>query len=229
MKSIIFALICASLISMGSCDKNSTANEYDRLSELPPDLAASLDPDTMATKTTEPIPEPVQSPSVAAAPCCSISQRMSLKVRFPYTKCGPLRDFIVAPIGDLKTSAARSLEQSDVHPDFRVFKLTQFNGNAVLDQVICVTGDGPWDATLTEDRKCNSYSPLRTLIISPYGNLVTFSWYSGTGTHPSSVILLSCRLTNTLKSPCSGLSNCDCRSSACPANETCDCGLQSNW
>lgn len=232
MKNIISTLIIfgtLSLILFDGCGKNKTTNEYDRLPDLPPDLAATLDPDTMATKITVSTPEPVQSPGVALAQCCGSSEGMTLKVKFPYTKCGPLRDFIVGPIGDVKSLAASGPGQSEAHPDFKVYKLTQFNAKTVLDQVVCVTSQGPWDATLTEDRHCNGYSPIRTLTISPYGDLISFVWNTSNGTHPESVTLVSCRQMNTSRFHCGGLSNCDCRSSTCPADQPCECNLPSNW
>ena len=88
--------LCAAL--SGACDQS--VGDVESLPDLPPEIAATLDPATMATKTVFPIPAPLEASAATSAPCCSITNRKSLKVNFPHTKCGPLKDFIVGNIGD---------------------------------------------------------------------------------------------------------------------------------
>jgi len=210
MKNRICTLIMAyivCLLLLGSCRQKSAANDVDRLPDLPQDLVATLDPKTMATRIPVSNPEPVRQPGAVLAPCCASTDTMTLKVNFSYTKCGPLRDFIVAPF----------------EPAVKAFKLRSFNGT-ILNQQVCFTSQGPWNAKFIEERHCNGFTPQDTLLISAFGDLVSFVWSGGTPNHPQSVQLVSCREVGTTRFNC-GISTCDCQSSSCPPSQPCDCGL----
>ncbi len=230
MKNKVFTLITVGvlfLFGFGSCrQSNSTTTDVDRLPELPADIAATIDPQTMATKTAFSNPAPVRMPDVSLAPCCGSTDTRAVRVKFAYTKCGPLRDFIVAPFGNLNTLAsARGPNQPAEHPDLKVFKLTQFNGKTILDQQVCVTSQGPWSGMLTEDRHCVGYTPQQSLVISTSGGPVTFNWSGGVENHPPQVKFVSCRELGTSMYQCNALSTCECISSTCPASQPCSCGI----
>jgi hypothetical protein len=209
----------AATIVFSGC-RQRTADDYvERLPDLPANLAATLDPVTLATKTAGTIPPPEKASGPFLAPCCSITDEKSLKVNYPYTKCGPLRDFIVAPLGD--TALFRSNPETT-----KVYKLRELSGKRLLDLHVCVTSQGPWNATLVETRSCTNYTPRQTLTINAYGDLVQFVWNGGVQGHPAEVQLVSCRLVATTRFPCGGLSTCDCSSSVCQASAPCECNLQ---
>ena len=243
MQNTIFTLITASLLCLATfsgCDKQSISKQYERLPELPQEIAATLDAKRMATKIPVSDPTPIKDPTITTAPCCSITDTMELQVRYPYTKCGPLRDFIVAPLADRvgllgcgSCSSGTSSSASSGAPggpapsvaDLKAFKLTRFNGQTVLDQHVCVTSSGPWKATLTIERRCNGYMPFNTLVINALGDAVQQSWSGGTEKHPPSIQLVSCRELSTSRSQCGGLSTCECPSFNCPATSPCNCTL----
>src|SRR5262245_30303783 len=69
------------------------ADRLERLPPLPPEIAATLDPKTNATKLPDPPSPPVKaSAPLPHAPCCSIRDQKSLKVKVALTKCGTLKD-----------------------------------------------------------------------------------------------------------------------------------------
>lgn len=213
---LILAGLAATLLLCG-CRSQSADDYVERLPDLPPDLAATLDPATLATRPpafappeTAPVPE-------ALCPCCGSTDTKSLRVTYSYTKCGPLRDFIVAPLAD--AILFRSGPQ-----ETRSYRLRKLNAT-VLDQHICLTSQGPWNATLIEQRNCKPCGPIQTLTISAFGDLISFNWPGGVENHPPEVGLVSCRHVGTTRFICNGLSDCDCKSTSCPASEPCPCNL----
>ena len=207
--------LCTAL--SGACDQ--IVGDVESLPDLPPEIAATLDPATMATKIVSPIPPPQEASVVTSAPCCSTTDRKSLKVNFPHTKCGPLRDFIVGNIGD------RVLFRSKQDTP-QVYKLKAIAGKTLLQTHVCITSQGPWNATLEETRSCTNYSPRQTLIISAHDELISFVWNGGVEGHPPEVQLVTCREVGTVSFACGGLSTCECNSSSCPASAPCPCNLQ---
>lgn len=233
MKNRISALAVSALLSslllVGSC-RRPGINEYvEKLPDLPPDIAATLDAKTLATKISASFPPPEKEPGTALAPCCGRKDVKSLKVRFPYTKCGPLRDFIVGPIPtvaiDTGQGGGPSGGQGPGQANFKVYRLKRSSPKTVLDQIVCVTSDGPWNATLTEDRFCVGYTPHQTLTINAFGDTVLFVWNGGVQNHPPQVALVSCRQIAVTEFPCGGISDCQCISSTCPPEQPCECSL----
>ena len=167
------------------------------------------------------------------APCCDMTDLKSLKVTFPYTKCGPLRDFI-APITDFiylvgGDGAGQSVAKGTESARF-IANQRNTLPKTILDQQVCMTSRGPWNATLIETRACSGYGPTQSLVIDAFGDKVSFDWQGGVELHPPNVGLVSCRQVHTLRFPCSGgLSTCDCQSYFCPATETCTCNLEGIW
>ena len=96
----------------------------------------------MATKAA---PVPLPEKTAVLAPCCSTRDQKSLQVNYPHTKCGPLRDFIVAPIRD-----AVALFRSN-QPTGKVYKLKKLGAKTLLDTYVCMTSQGPWNALLVGD------------------------------------------------------------------------------
>jgi hypothetical protein len=225
--SLIVACVVG-LVIFGACQqKSAPQNEVENLPDLPPDLAATLDPNTMATKTPAVNPSPAKPPDVLFAPCCASTETKTLKVNYSYTKCGPFQDLLVAPLSDVAVAkpGPGATPTSGGGPSVRAFKLTSFNGKAILDKRVCVTSQGPWNATFIEERKCSPVTPQDTLIINAFGDQVIFQWSGGTPNHPPSVQLVSCRDVGTIRSLC-GISSCDCQSSSCPPTQPCTCTLQ---
>jgi hypothetical protein len=212
----------ATIASAGGCRQKSLAQRVEGLPELPAELRATLDPTTLATRVPTSFPPREHDPNVAAAPCCARTDTKHLQVRFPYTKCGPLRDFIVASFGDAVLLEA-SREGTTAH------KLRALTGARLLEMHVCVTSHGPWNARLIEDRACSPYTPVHTLVINARGDMIQFVWNGPVGNHPPDVQLVSCRQVSTTESACNPLSGCACLSSACPATEPCTCNLDGQW
>lgn len=209
------------------------SDRLEKLPALPMDIEATLDPRTRATKTIGfPLePEKLASP-LAHAPCCSIRDQKQLKVSVTLTKCGPMRDFVLAPISDLVlaresggTGVAPSgpNDPSKSESTTRVYKLNTVNRASVWDTTICVTSEGPWDATFIEERHCANYAPQDSLFVSAWGTLYTYYWNGGTTNHPPEVSVVACRDTGTYRSPCGALGTCNCTSNPCPADQPCAC------
>jgi hypothetical protein len=225
-----FVLLCANCRSAGIEDR------IERLPTLPPDIASTLDPKTQATRIRASHLAPVRDPGFQLAPCCGSQDRKTLQVRLPLAKCAPLRDFIVASVGDRflfesapvggtgGTGGTRGVGEPG--SNVRVYKRNTVNRMSVLDTIVCVTSDGPWNATLTEDRNCIGYMPQDTLMISAWGNLFPFFWNGGVNNHPPEIQLVSCREIGLFRYPCGSISSCDCSSTLCPANQPCDCSAQ---
>jgi len=220
------------LLLFGNCRHPGIEAFVAKLPELPKDLDATLDPKTLATKVSTSYPPPEKATAAPRAPCCGSTDRKTLKVNFRYTKCGPLRDFIVAPIGDLlllDSGQGGRGEQSPGPRRFQVYRRGEMNRKTIWDTTVCVSSEGPWDATLTEERHCIGYTPQDTLVINAFGDVVTFVWNGGPPNHPPSVQLVSCREVGVISFPCGGISDCNCVSSPCPADQPCPCGLEGQW
>lgn len=232
--AIATTLAAFCLLMCQACRSDSLADRFDKLPELPDDIAATLDPNTMATAVTSVFVAPVFDSEAALAPCCSSQDEKALRVTFPYTKCAPLRDFILVPLQEqarvqagLGSGQPAGAEGGEpVKP--KVWKLTKRKVGTVLDRIVCVTSDGPWNASLTETRACSPPTPHQSLRIAPYGDLVTFEWNGEVALHPSNVGLVTCRQVSVNQANC-GISTCDCLAFLCPANEPCDCGLSGSW
>jgi hypothetical protein len=229
---VLFFSGCKAPDSVSAADRK-LADRLEKLPTLPADIEATLDPRTNATKTAgvPPEPEKLASP-LAHAPCCSIRDQKQLKVRVTLTKCGPLRDFVLAPLSDLVM--ARDSGGSGVAPSgpndssksgstSRAYKLNTVNRTSVWDTTICVTSEGPWDATFIEERHCANYAPQDSLFVSAWGSLYGYYWNGGTTNHPPEVSVVACRDTGTFRSPCGALGTCNCTSNTCPADQPCAC------
>ena len=235
MQNTFFTLITASFlfaVTFQACDKKTITQQYEKLPELPAELAATLDPKTKSTKIPVFDPTPVEDPGVAAAPCCSSTDWMEVQVRYPHTKCGPLRDFIVPPLSGVVSTAMRASVAANAGPgqsgtvgDIRAFKLSTFQGQTVLDQHVCFNSSGPWSATLSIERRCVGYQPINSLAINAFGDLVLLTWPDGPQNRPPQLQSVSCRLLSISRSQCGRLSSCDCTSSTCKPPDPCNCNL----
>lgn len=210
---LILTQLAATLLG---CRQQNAEDYAERLPDLPPDLVGTLDPATLATRSQASFPPPEKIPA-PAAPCCGSTDNKSLRVTFKYTKCGPLRDFLVAPLAD----AILFRGGPETTQAYRLRKLNA----TVFDRHVCVTSQGPWNATLSEQRSCVGYSPVQSLTINAYGDPVLFVWNGGVEDHPPEVGLVSCRQVSTTQFPCGGLSDCSCPSSSCPSSQPCACTL----
>lgn len=207
------------------------ADRLEKLPVLPADLAATLDPKTNATKIAVVQPLPVKETGTKLlAPCCGSKDQKSLKVKVSLTKCGPLRDFILAPIGDLVMAreaggggGVTAAGAAGAAGNVKAYRFNTVSRTTVLDTIVCVTSDGPWDATFIEDRNCNNYQPQDSLFVSAWGGIVAYYWNGGTPNHPPQVQVVSCRDIGTFRYPCNALSGCNCQSAPCPADQPCVC------
>ena len=233
--TLTIALVTCFLLCLGACQqKNSLADEFEQLPELPQDLAASLDPNTMATKTPDANPAPTSTPKVAFVPCCSSTHTRTMQVSYSYTKCVPLRIAIAGPFAQLvlanpgsggPTPSGGTPTASPGQPSVKVFKLTSFKAKALAEKLFCTTSAGPWNATFIENRACSPPTPQDTLIINAFSDQVIFNWAGGTANHPPSVQVVSCRDIGETRANC-GISNCDCQNTSCPATQPCPCILE---
>jgi hypothetical protein len=212
------------------------ADRLEKLPALPAEIAATLDPKTHATKAGGPRPTPVKATGpLPHAPCCSIKNEKSLKVKVALTKCGPLRDFIVASVLDLVVAleggAGGGTSVTPTGPagalgsagNVRAYKLDTVNRTRPWDTWVCMTSDGPWDAIFTEEHNCVNYGSQDTLVVSGWGGLVLYAWNGGPAGHPAEVTVVSCSDLGTTRLPCGGLSTCDCTSSPCQAQPCPSC------
>jgi hypothetical protein len=211
-------VLVSALLLLASCRERTPESFTQRLPELPQDIAATLDEKTMATRAVASFGTPEPLPGTPAAPCCASAETRQLTVSFPYTKCGPLRDLIVANFSDLVLSRG---EPGGGTP--RMHKLTTFQGRTLPIVHLCMSSNGPWDAVLTETRACSPYTPVYQLAITAFGDVVVFNW-SGSQSPPSNVQIASCRILGTVRTPC-GISNCECPSSSCLGDAACQCPL----
>jgi hypothetical protein len=216
----------------GTTPDAGLADRLEKLPTLPPDIAATLDPKTNATKTAGSPPVPVKATGAQPlAPCCSIKDQKSLKVKVALTKCAPLQDFIVAPLSDLVMAREGGGSGAPGGPagalgsggNVRAYKLDTVNRTNPWKTIICMTSDGPWDATYIEDRSCVGYAPVDSLFVSGWGGLVPYYWNGGAAYHPPEVSVVSCRDIGTFRFPCGGPGSCDCTSNSCPADQPCPC------
>lgn len=231
-KSTLIVICVSSLVIFGACQNTSApSNDIDNLPELPPDLAATLDPNTMATKTPANPAPATPTPNIALAPCCSSTQMFTMQVTYSYTRCATVRpDLLIGlpqlVLGSSGTPSGGAATPSGGASSIRMFKLTSFNSKPIAKGVLCVTSPGPWNATLIEKRECSPTIAQDTLIINAFGDQVRFDWVGGTANHPPSVQVASCRKDSTTRSPCNSLSSCDCSNETCPPAQTCNCNLE---
>lgn len=217
----------------GGAAGDTLEDRLEKLPTLPAEIAATLDPKTNATRLPLSPPAPVKNTAPPPAPCCGSKDQKSLKVRVSLTKCAPLLDFIMAPVGDLVMARTTGGGGAPGGPagavgaggNVRAYKLNTVNRVRALDTIVCMTSDGPWDATFIEDRNCNNYQPQDSLIVSGWGGLVAYYWNGGVSNHPPQIQLVSCRDLGLFRYGCGGLSGCNCESSPCPADQPCPCNL----
>jgi hypothetical protein len=202
------------LLLLVSCRKESAEEWVAKLPELPPEIAATLNPETLATRVVRQIEPPEAPPKALLAPCCSSTEVRRLKVRFRYTKC-----VLPAHFFDLVLTLDGS---GSVKP--QMHKLSGLRGRRLTLTRFCQTSDGPWDAVLTETRACSPVTPRRTLVISALGDAVHFEW-GGSQNPPANIQVLECREESDIRSPC-GISGCDCPSTTCSAGQQCPCPLE---
>ena len=215
----------------GAAADAALADRLEKLPALPADIAATLDPKTNATKNVGTPPEPVKlTVPLPHAPCCSSKDQKSLKVKVTLTRCGPLHEFVVAPISDLVLARETGGGGAPGGPggalgsagNVRAYKLNTVNRASVWDTIVCTTSDGPWDATFIEERHCTNYAPQHSLYVSAWGTLYPYYWTGGIENHPAEVSVVSCRDIGTTRTPC-GISTCDCTSHTCPPDQPCPC------
>ncbi len=208
------------------------ADRLEKLPTLPADLAATLDPKTNATRMPDPPSAPVKlTGALPHAPCCSIKDQRSLKVKVRLIVCAPLRDFVVAPVSDLVMARTVGGGGTPGGPagglgsgaKIQAYKLNTVARTDPWNTVVCMLSDGPWDATFIEERHCANYAPQDSLYVSGWGSLVPFYWSGGAANHPPGITVISCRNVGTFRMPCGGPGSCDCSSSPCPADQPCAC------
>ena len=225
---------CASSAPSPTSDA-ALADRLERLPTLPADVSRTLDPKTHATKMAGPPPAPVKlTEPLVLAPCCSIKDQKELTVNVALTKCGPLRDFVLAPITDLVmareigtgggggTPGGPAGGAVGTRANVKLYKLNTVERARIWDTWVCVTSNGPWDATFIENHACANYGAQDSLIVSAWGGLFEWDWSGGTANHPAGITVASCNDDGTFRFPCGGPGTCDCTSSPC-LNPPCVC------
>ncbi len=203
------------VLVLAHCQPKSLEDQVAALPELPTEIAATLDPDTLATKVVSGIGPPETTTGEVLEPCCSSTETRRLEVRFRYIKCSSL-DHVV-DLGQLVLSQERRGTAK-----LETYKLTELQGRTI-PLALCRVSNGPWNAILTEQRGCNSKT-VRNLFIAAFDDTVLFTWV-GTQSPPANVAVVACRTESVVGSPC-GLKGCDCPSTVCPAGDPCSCPLQ---
>ena len=205
------------LLILSGCQPKSPEDRVAALPELPPEIAATLDPETMATRIVSQRGRPETAPLVVPIPCCTLSETRRLTVRFRYTKCTrPLGDF--DPEGVLTQDRPAGAEPA-------LHRLTELRGRKLSPIQICFTRSGPWNAVFNELRACSPPVPNRTLTISALGDAVHFEW-GGPQPAPANVQVLTCRTEGIVRDLCPGASlECICRNAPCTAPADCSCPL----
>ncbi|MGH9361148.1 MAG: hypothetical protein ACRD2T_04470 [Thermoanaerobaculia bacterium] len=207
------------VLVLAHCRPKSIEDQVAALPELPPEIAATLDPDTMATKVVSGVGPPETATGAILVPCCSSTETRQLKVRFRYTKCGPLADLF-----DLEFVVLTQGRAGSAKPEMH--KLTEFRGRTLPFPHLCRSSDGPWNAILTEKRGCANPTPSRSLAISAFGDVISFTW-GGPQSPPANVQVVACRKESFIRLLCPGsISTCDCSSSSCSAGQDCPCPLE---
>jgi hypothetical protein len=225
--SIGTALGASLLVLAGGCRRETIEDRIDALPELPAGIADTLDAKTRATKIPASYPAPERAAGPLLAPCCGIQDFKTLQVRFSYTKCAPLRDFVlVRAEHDLVLDPEARGPAGAGQPGVQVHRLGARNARSAFDTIICMTSDGPWSAAFREDRSCVGYMPQDSLVITALGDPILFVWNGGSQNHPAGIDLVSCRQVSNLQAPCNPSAGCDCTSSSCPADQPCACTLQ---
>lgn len=209
------------VLPLAHCRPKSVEDQVAALPELPPEIAATLDPDTMGTKIVSGVGPPETATAALLVPCCSSTETRKLKVRFRHTKCGPPGDFLVTAFGELVLTQDRPGT-----PKPTLHRLTELRGQQLARVNICFTSDGPWNAVLTENRGCKSPAPIRDLTISAFGDAIHFRW-GGPQSPPANVQVVACRAESFNRFLCPGaLSTCDCLSESCQVGADCPCPLE---
>ncbi|HEX5759338.1 MAG TPA: hypothetical protein VF121_09100 [Thermoanaerobaculia bacterium] len=202
------------LLFLAHCRPESVEDRVAKLPELPPEIAATLDPERLATKVASGAEPPETPPKALLLPCCSSKETRRLKVRFRYTKCSLPAHFFDLVLTQDGSGSARP----------QMHKLTELRGRNLALTHFCRSSDGPWDAVLTETRACSPPAPSRTLVISAFGDAVLFAW-GGPQSPPANVQVVACREESDIRSPC-GISGCTCSSTTCAAGQECPCSLE---
>ena len=205
---------------LAHCRPKSVEDRIAALPELPAEIADTLDPETLATRivANPSLPATATAPAAAPIPCCTVSEKRHLTVRFRYTKC-------TAPVGDFDpegvlTEGGLGGARPTLH------RLTELRGRTLSPVRFCFTRSGPWNAVFTELRACSPATPHRTLAIAALGDVVHYEW-AGLQPAPANVLVLSCRTEGIERSLCPGASlDCKCLSAPCTAPAACSCPLE---
>src|SRR5262245_44368461 len=228
---------CKPPASSGGISDAALADRLEKLPTRPAALAATLDPKTNATKIGSPPLAPVKATApLPHLPCCSIKDEKSLKVKVTLTRCAPFLEWIAVPVKDLVlareggggggggggAAAGGPVGGQGSLGDVRAFKLNTVDRANVWGTIVCMTSDGPWDATFIEERQCTIPTPHDALYVSGWAGLVGFHWNGGVENHPAEVTVVSCNNVGTTQFNC-GISTCDCSSNSCPPGQQCPC------
>jgi len=206
------------VLLLAHCQPKSAEDQVAALPELSSEIAATLDAETLATRVVPGSDPPETTTGPILVPCCSSTETRQLKVRFRYTKCGPLADVVDLEGLVLTQDRARSAKP-------QMHRLTEFRGRQLAFPHLCRSSDGPWDAFLTEKRGCANPTPVRSLGISAFGDAILFTW-GGPQSPPANVQVVACRQESFLRLPCGSLGTCECLSSSCSDGQECPCPLE---
>ena len=110
------------LVLVSGCQPTGLQHDIEMLPTLPQSIADTLDPATRATRLTAPNAPPEKA-TQSFAPCCGSSDFKTLKVAFSYTKCAPLRDFLVVSLDNAALfEAGRSAPQGGRQASVKAYR-----------------------------------------------------------------------------------------------------------
>ncbi len=218
---IIPSILCLLLAS--GCRTDKIHESIEGLPDLPPPIAQTLDPQTLATKAplvNLPILQPFDDP--ARCPPCGSKVVTQLQVNYLYTRCGSYRDILSPP--------ASSVEFRGDQINLKRYRLKELNGQRFSDIQVCISSQGPWNALLTESRACSGTCALsHELVISAFNNLIKFEWIGEVEDHPTDVQVLSCRRVSRHRTPCGMSGQCCTTPGECYGQCTQNCVCSVPW
>jgi hypothetical protein len=216
---ILATVIC--LLFVCGCRTSNPGDLAEGLPDLPPEIARTIDPKTMATKAPLSSLSSILQPlgDTARCPRCGSRSVDHLLVNYSYTRCGNYRDILRPPVSEVEFREERA--------SLKRYKLKELNGRRFPDIQVCITSQGPWNAMLTENRSCSgSCAPTYDLTISALGNVISFYWANGIDNHPPDVYPVSCRIVSRTRTQC-GMSGQCCSPGECygECSQNCECGV----
>jgi hypothetical protein len=214
---LVLAALSLLLLATTDCQKSKSAEpevDVTKLEELPKDTAAHLKriPNSDLLVTEPPVVKEQSKPIVKPEPKqCFVSQDFYSQVLFPVTVCSPGPTF-----GTVLESYNRALGNSaqSIKADVHDFKLTNFEGQNLLNPIFCHQTSGPFYAAITKQTDCSGVSACVMIIqsVPQCPQCPTFVWFGDTcesSGRPTQVQFIGPLFAGPQQTfSCGGLSDC---------------------